>query len=55
MDAIAVIDADMNVFSVHLESTAQVDTSMLGWGGSLSQPVIGYKIDSKPMLCYVID
>ena len=22
------------------------------WGGRLSQPVIGYKLDFQPMLCY---
>ena len=24
---------------------------LLVWGGSLSQPVIGYKMDYKPILC----
>ena len=36
----------MHGFSLHLESTACMG------GGSLSQPVIGYKMDLKPMLCY---
>ena len=37
----------MHGFSLHLESTPSM-------GGSLSQPVIGYKMDFKPMLCYVV-
>ena len=27
---------------------------MLVWGGSLSQPVIGYMMDLKPRLCFVV-